>query len=469
LKPSRASGVDPDVERALERHGRAPTRSAVPAPVIPIQRPRAPRRDHGVSAEYPDWFATGYLRAVLSGDTVGAGAYYTERTFTVPDDAEGWLGCAAVALVEGRVVDAAAHLVKGYELASTFPIGRLLNDVRGEAPEVWYDLVGQMVSLRRKRAYECADIILAECLASRRATEGLKLRCGKVRERIRKALRERVQRDQRRGVLGPLMVRRAMIQSAIVLAILLALLGLVSLLKGRPHPAAQTAPLIQVEPGTTTPPSTEDAGSADVGSQPVSHAAGSSQGAGSTQAAGSTQESSQGAASTQAAASSQGSSQGAGSSQVAGSSQGSSQAAASSQGSSQAAASSQGSSQAAGSAQGAAGPPPVAPLAASPTRDTLWASAWHEPSPAARLWIVAQKPPVAPSTDAYLFISDDRGNGHMVSMNGHAVGTTPTLIVTGGGRRCALKVGDWSGVVTPGPGEQRRITASLHRSAPPGN
>lgn len=182
----------------------------VPAP-SPREEPSEPSTDTEEAAstkesaqparkphEYPASFITPGLRMLSSQDYASALRYYRARAKEDPSSSEGWFGQAAVALARQQARDAADLLLKGFELDPQFPVGRLITDIKHDAPEIWYIMGGELVSRRRKVAYRCADLILGEVFRSKKASETLIRRASNVRNSLRKALEQRDQRDKRK-------------------------------------------------------------------------------------------------------------------------------------------------------------------------------------------------------------------------------------------------------------------------------
>jgi hypothetical protein len=175
------------------RIGRAAL-AAVPAPEAVAATPAVPVRSRRARAAYPQGFISEGVRMLVSRDVDEAERYWQDCQASRPDEAEGWLGLAAVALARRRMERAAAYLVTGRGLDPGFPIDRLVGDATDDPADL-YDLAAALVGLRHRAAYECAERVLDECLAHHNADATLLARAQKVRLTVREALEQRAARD----------------------------------------------------------------------------------------------------------------------------------------------------------------------------------------------------------------------------------------------------------------------------------
>lgn len=249
--------------RPPESPPRAPRRTPVPSeqetwrPSSPpvIKRPRS-------SDDYPPWFVTAAWRALLSGDVNGAARHYRACVRRDAEDAEGWYGTAAVALVRSQSDEAAAAFVKGWVLDRAFPIGRFLRDVCPKDPDLWYRFAGALVAMRRKTAYHCADLALATVMAEDSSPHALRQRASRVRHNIAEALEARAASDLH-SADGPRPSRslsRALVQSLgiVLLLVVVAGTGLWVLRQGNEGRVAPPLPTTAggAQPDTPSSPAT---------------------------------------------------------------------------------------------------------------------------------------------------------------------------------------------------------------------
>lgn len=180
---------------------------------------------HGFDA-YPPWFDRRGLVCLLAGDMAAAARYYKACLKRAPDSPEGWYGTAALSLERGRWAEAATAFVRGWQCDRGIPIGRYLQDLCMDAPDAWYSFAGALVEMRRKSAYECADLVLAAVALDSRSPHALRQRATRVRQSLAEALATRAQSDalpqHRRGRSG---LGKAVLQSVVIVMALAAMAG----------------------------------------------------------------------------------------------------------------------------------------------------------------------------------------------------------------------------------------------------
>ena len=170
-----------------------------------------------------------------------AARYYKACVRREAESPEGWYGSAAVALARGQSEEAANALVKAWMLDRRFPVVRMLRDVCPDDPDSWYALAGALVAMRRKSAYQCADLALAAVMADPVASHALRQRAARVRHNIASALEARAVSDMRsENEVGTSPLARAILHSLGIVLGVAVLAGAAFWVNGgraTPHPA----------------------------------------------------------------------------------------------------------------------------------------------------------------------------------------------------------------------------------------
>jgi hypothetical protein len=241
-------------------------RIVVPAaePVVIEKSPAEPQ----VESPLPDWFQSEGMRMLRSRDYAAAITYYSALCDDDPRHAEGWLGLGAAFLGVENSVEASRMLVKGREMQPDFPVGALVRAVKPHDPVYWYNFTASLIDMRRAVAYQCADEVLNEILASDATSHSLYARALDVRQSVREALRTRADRQRRKATTGSARnqgptARTMVLWVVSVLAVAAVLVGAARAMVGSSKPLTAervdavtpppAAPAAAVEPASTAP------------------------------------------------------------------------------------------------------------------------------------------------------------------------------------------------------------------------
>ena len=146
---------------------------------------------------YPEGFVSQGLRLLVTRQWGPALDFYRAEARKSPRDPRLHFGQGAALFGLNRLEEAADWLQQGLEAAPDFPLARLVVESRPDDPIAWYNLAAALVAERTVSAYNCAEIILTECLGGAE-DDALRGRAQRVQQDIARMLEQRARIDEER-------------------------------------------------------------------------------------------------------------------------------------------------------------------------------------------------------------------------------------------------------------------------------
>lgn len=149
-------------------------------------------RDTG---RFPEAFVSAGLRFLVTRQWGHALEHYRLETRKHPKDVYNLYGLGAALFGLDRLDESAAQFVQAHEADPDFPLAHLVVSTRPDDPIGWYNLSAALVSERTRAAYQCAEIVLTECLGGA-DDETLRGRAQRVQQDIARMLDQRSRQDK---------------------------------------------------------------------------------------------------------------------------------------------------------------------------------------------------------------------------------------------------------------------------------
>lgn len=192
------SGSAMNRERVLPSRGEGGRTRSRPVPQTPDDISlssfaiEANPRDMG---RFPEGFVSAGLRFLVTRQWGPALEHYRLETRKHPKDVYNMYGMGAALFGLDRLEESAAQLIRAHETDPDFPLAHLIINTRPDDPIGWYNLAAALVSERTRSAYQCAEIVLTECLGGA-DDEALRGRAQRVQQDIARMLDERTRQDE---------------------------------------------------------------------------------------------------------------------------------------------------------------------------------------------------------------------------------------------------------------------------------